>query len=115
MRNISEFWHIASIFGNAQFQMMEEGVMFSILTGLNSINSNVTRIYPLPAANELNFVTDCTVNQAAVYNLSGKLLSLTTPETNHGTINTSGLVNGMYILRLVSAEGVQVRKFEIAR
>lgn len=65
-------------------------------------------IYPNPATDILNIKTQDKVSNIAVYDVSGKLISV---PFNNKEINVSMLPKGMYILRVVTDKAVYQQKF----
>ena len=71
------------------------------------VASNV-RLYPLPVKDVLNISSDMAVKQVEVLSITGKqVFSVQTPGQ---FINLSGLAKGSYVIRISTAEGVNVQK-----
>jgi len=78
---------------------------FSPVSGVFEKKFSVSfTVYPNPAADYLFFRTDVTVTGAEVLDTRGKVLFSQKPALN--CISLSGLSSGVYLLRLVSEEGL---------
>ena len=70
-----------------------------ISTGINEVIDASTEIYPNPANSFLNIVSNSiSINTIAIYNLHGQEVLNTTVNANQIKINTTNLVNGIYIV-----------------
>ena len=75
-------------------------------TGIDNIEDNSVVVYPNPATNMLNVDGEGIVSMQML-DMNGR----TVMERNHGgAIDISNLANGMYIVRIVSNDGVSIRK-----
>jgi len=115
LTNISSFWNIVTIMGEGQFIMSMPGVMFDFTTGIKSLKESDINIYPIPAIDFVNFRLNCVVYNAEILGLNGQSIIKTSINNNEGKINTSELNNGIYLLRLVTSNGVMMKKFEISK
>lgn len=79
--------------------------------GLNDIHSNITKIYPNPATNQLNVETAITEGQLEIVDITGRILDQYLVKSNHSTLNISTLPNGFYQLILHSESGTFVTRF----
>jgi len=116
LQNNSEYWHIvSSMFGGEM--MMETGVNFEykIATGITEVNASNLSVYPVPAKDQVNFKLNNTINQASIIDVNGQELIQSAINNNKGSLNTSGLNNGIYFLRLESPTGVLTKKFHISK
>jgi hypothetical protein len=84
------------------------------VTGISqlSINSGVG-IYPNPATNVLHITSKANaIQQITVTNLLGEVVLQSTPEaTQHTTINTAALAQGVYVIRILSGNSEFVGRF----
>ena len=93
-------------------------VIVDILTGVNDLNENEkVTIYPNPANDVVNVKMNATISQIEIINLDGQLLlqSVFNNNNNEVTVNTSGLNNGIYFLRIVTSDGAIMKKFQIIK
>ncbi|HTO34645.1 MAG TPA: S8 family peptidase, partial [Flavobacterium sp.] len=84
----------------------------SVTLSNNSIDRNLISVFPNPVNNMLNVNSDAyTFKRYDVYDFQGRLVqSGVIQEQSDFQINVSPLSSGMYILNLVSDEGVYVEK-----
>lgn len=84
----------------------------SVTLSNNSIDRNLISVFPNPVNNMLNVFSDAyTFNRYDVYDFQGRLVQYgVLQEQSDFQINVSSLSSGMYILNLVSDEGVYVEK-----
>lgn len=78
--------------------------------GFNSIENNLVNVYPNPvkAGNEIRINID--VNRIDLFDLSGKVIST----SNNAVINTNGLSDGIYFIKILSRNGdVIIKKIAI--
>jgi len=74
--------------------------------GINSIDNNSIAIYPNPvkAGNEIRVNVDA--NKIDLYDLSGKVVST----SNNSVINTNGLSEGIYFIKVITRKGDLITK-----
>ena len=92
-----------------------------VALGLNSGNTGITdvielsiEIYPNPAKNSLNIVSYAAeINSISIFNLNGQEVLNKTVIANQIRINTSSLVNGVYIVDIKSNNNIVKRKLVI--
>ena len=85
-----------------------------IPTGINEVIDASTDIYPNPANNSLNIVSNfIDINTISIYNLHGQEVLNTTVNANQIKINTSSLANGIYIIDIKSNNTSVKRKLII--
>ena len=68
-------------------------------------------IYPNPATNLLNIVTDYAIEQVTVYNLSGQKVIEAAPKSTTATIDVTALSNGVYIINTTTNGTVNTARF----
>ncbi|MFA6581214.1 MAG: T9SS type A sorting domain-containing protein, partial [Paludibacter sp.] len=115
LTNVSGFWNIVTIMGEGQFVMSMPGVSIDFTTGIKTLKETDFNIYPIPAIDFVNFRLNCEVSHAEILSLNGQSIVKTLINNNEGKMNTSGLNNGIYLLRLVTSNGVMIKKFEVFR
>ena len=117
LKGTSNFWRIATEFKTPMFTELMEGVSFnySIVTKTEVAKDIELNVYPIPAKDNIWFKTNDRIGDATIFNVKGEKLLRSTFNSNEGVINTSGLSNGMYILRLKTSNGVQNRKIQILK
>jgi len=117
LKGTSNFWRIATEFKTPMFTEFMEGVSFSytLPTKTDMVKDNELSVYPIPAKDNVWFKTNDRIREITIFNAKGEKLIQSSINSNEGVINTSGLSNGMYILRLKSSNGVQNRKIQILK
>lgn len=70
---------------------------------------NSFTIYPNPASNQLNITNNLSVQEITIHDLTGKVVKVIYRNTD--VVNIEDLVEGVYIIRLVSDEGIVTKKF----
>lgn len=87
-------------------------VVNNCLTSLEEINStyNVS-LFPIPAHDQLCIEGIAENYTAEVFDASGKLVITEAVKTEKAQINTSGLSNGIYVLKCTLPNGICTKKF----
>ena len=108
VENVSSFWRLAYEFKTPMFTDLMQGISFSytINTKIDEIKDGLLSVYPVPAKDRVSFNAKDNINQAIICTVKGEELIQTTFNNKEGTINTSGLNNGIYILRLITSSTV---------
>jgi hypothetical protein len=90
-------------------------VEFKLIVGINELNERSLNIYPNPAKDLITVKMNTVINQIAILNINGQLVSTSLIYGNQGIINISELSNGMYFLRIETAKGIIMKKIQIAK
>jgi hypothetical protein len=70
-------------------------------TGIETIKSDVAKIYPNPTTRELTIVNgELTIDNYSIYNVMGQMVMEGKLQNETTTINVESLPNGMYFLRI---------------
>ncbi len=87
----------------------------NVIAGLNTIDiKGSVNLYPNPAQGEVTITAPYAMEQIAILDLNGKvLLTETTAATQH-TLTTTGLDNGIYLLRITTLKGSAIKKLVVA-
>ena len=70
---------------------------------VNNINA---RVYPNPVSNNLNIECEENINKLEFYDAFGRIVISQESVQNNSSIDVSSLANGIYVLKLRTAEGV---------
>ncbi|MBU46315.1 MAG: hypothetical protein CMD28_02700, partial [Flavobacteriales bacterium] len=81
-----------------------------ISTGINQAINSSTEIYPNPAKNSLNIVSNSIINTIAIYNLHSQEVLNTSVDANQTKIDVSTLKKGVYIIDIRSNDTSIKRK-----
>ena len=79
--------------------------------GVDEIGEMTVVMYPNPASEKVIFETSEAVRRCEVYNINGALVYSMTECSENFEINVSDFAAGSYIVRLVSDNSVQTRRF----
>lgn len=85
-----------------------------VSVGLSKHN-HVALIYPNPAKNALHITANSIIERAELFSVSGQLLNSYQVNQNEFTVPTVGLIDGLYFIRLSSAEVQSVYKFSVSK
>lgn len=82
-----------------------------VITGLenNLVSSLEVEIYPNPVSEQLTIVSNQTINELTIIDITGKAIKLIKENTN--AINVADLSKGIYFIKLVTDEGTITKKF----
>ena len=108
--------NIAFVHNNCtdQFIMKIDDVSVTEGTGIDNHDNNVS-LYPNPANNVLNVNASSNINTVEVFNMMGQRVAVIDANDTNVQINTTGLSNGMYMMRINTENGVSNQKFTVAR
>lgn len=88
-------------------------VEFKVIVGIEDATENTFSIYPVPANDFVNVKSNAKMSRIAIVNIHGQVVSETIVDNDNANINTSNLSNGMYQLRIETANGITVKKIQI--
>ncbi|MEI8231473.1 MAG: T9SS type A sorting domain-containing protein [Actinomycetes bacterium] len=86
--------------------------------GINEFASGNEGVFPNPAQNEINFITDETKQKSVhVFDVTGRKIDALGITTNQTSINTSAYANGLYTYSIIGNDNAVVSrgKFSIAK
>lgn len=96
------------------YMMKIDDISITANTGVNDIENSAS-IYPNPANNILNINATSNINSVEVFNMMGQKVAAYDANDTYTQINTSNLINGMYLIRINTENGVINQKFTVAR
>lgn len=112
-----EFGHSLSIDRSNNIWFAGEGVIVFNEGGLTvevddipTVNGNNIAFWPNPVNDNLQLRNNTDILRVELYTTSGKLIFTTEPRSPHASISLSGLPSGVYLLNLLTSEGVKVVK-----
>jgi Secretion system C-terminal sorting domain len=90
--------------------------LFSTTTRAKEINTNNPniRIYPNPTIDYFQITEDDGIDKVVIYNIIGRQMR-TYKVTDNGKYNVNDLPEGLYIIRLLSANGATVKTIRLSR
>jgi hypothetical protein len=74
-------------------------------TGADELISPVLKLYPNPATDRLNIVSDRSMGNVRLMDSTGKTVYSSSPDSRHTTLNLGGFNSGVYFVR-IETEGV---------
>ncbi len=80
-------------------------------TGLMTLADSAITVFPSITRNRLHLVSDETIEQAIILNLGGMQIDVI--EHPQATLDVKGLDSGMYLLHLITEEGISVKRFTV--
>lgn len=96
------------------YMMKIDDINVAAGTGVNDIENNAS-IYPNPTKDILNVNATSNINSVEVFNMMGQKVAAYDANDTYTQINTSNLINGMYLIRINTENGVINQKFTVAR
>jgi Secretion system C-terminal sorting domain len=90
--------------------------LFSTTTKTREANANNTniRIYPNPTIDYFQITEDDGIDKVVIYNIIGRQMR-TYKVTDNGKYNVNDLPEGLYIIRLLAANGATVKTIRLSR
>ncbi|MFZ4707532.1 MAG: T9SS type A sorting domain-containing protein, partial [Bacteroidales bacterium] len=85
------------------------GMTMSI-TSINEVTDNNVQVYPNPAKDVINVVSDLNVKNITLVNYVGQMVYNQNVNGNSFQINVSGLGTGMYVVRIETIDGSIITK-----
>jgi Secretion system C-terminal sorting domain len=79
----------------------------------NVSNANI-RIYPNPTIDYFQITEDDGIDKVVIYNIIGRQMR-TYKVTDNGKYNVNDLPEGLYIIRLLAANGATVKTIRLSR
>ncbi len=82
-------------------------------TSAKEINSDALFVYPNPAREAINVVSDRAIHQCNILNLQGSLMLSAKGNSRQMNINTNELPKGIYLVQILDERGNYTRKLVI--
>ncbi|MES2779743.1 MAG: peptide-N-glycosidase F-related protein [Bacteroidota bacterium] len=101
----------SSDFGNFQNLNFRTGTPVGVAETIENL-SNTVKIYPQPATNVIHLTSEkITLTHASLLNMDGRLIKVfSVTDLENGTLNTSDIQTGFYLLSLTGANGEMLVK-----
>lgn len=90
-------------------------VEFKVIVGIEDATENTYSVYPVPANDFVNVKSNVKMSRIAIVNIHGQVVSETIVDNDNANLNTSNLSNGMYQLRIETANGITMKKIQITK
>lgn len=101
--------HDASNINNRAILNANSRKLLKIGTGISDNNKTRTAIYPNPATELLNIISENEIQNVEVYNIEGQLVKSFSGNVNN--IGVSDLNNGLYLVKIYTENGTATHKF----
>jgi hypothetical protein len=89
---------------------------FLLINNVTDVWENQLTIYPNPASDVINFMSNDNIRGIELFNLTGQKVYATVVNYNHYKLDVSGLPQGFYLVRLTNMEGeIHTTRILIAR
>lgn len=87
----------------------------SVPAGIRNENAvNSFTYYPNPANNQITVQLNKPADAIEILDMTGRVISLVKPTGKNATIETSGIANGVYLLRVQSGNNISTQKLTIS-
>jgi len=106
--NVTHEWEVSAVCVGDN-----ESARISIIEGCNSINENAKEgffMWPNPTAGEVKITAGSNINTIEVISFLGQTVISQPGTGNEVTLDISTLTNGVYFVRVISENGVSVKK-----
>ncbi|MCK5775903.1 MAG: Omp28-related outer membrane protein [Bacteroidales bacterium] len=91
-------------------ESLASDVVAMLITSLNNVEANNTRVYPNPASNMINIASDLTIESINIFNQAGQLVK--TQKLNSSSFNQdiSDLPKGIYMIQLKTVNTIITKR-----
>ncbi len=83
--------------------------------GIDELEDNIVQLFPNPAVDRLTLRSQGNIDSVEIYNITGHKVYDAAVGATESVINVSGLSNGMYIMRVLTEDGIEHHKFQISK
>ncbi len=91
-------------------------ILYNPTTGINETETDLNfSIYPNPACDALNVVSESNIISMKVINAIGQVVSSEVPNSKKLTINTSDFISGIYFVQVQTVKGMSTKKVIIRK
>jgi hypothetical protein len=84
-------------------------------TTVAEVMESAINLFPNPAQNQVNISSDSNIMEVAVYNVAGQQVYRHTPENQNHIINLNDFNNGIYMVRILTPEGLKTMKLQVVK
>jgi hypothetical protein len=94
---------------------MQVNDVFGVYVSVDDVHARSINIYPNPAKDRVEVVAPGQITRLSVFNLAGQqVYDLLVGDVRH-TLDLNGMSNGIYMVRVMTAEGVSTHKLQIIK
>ena len=88
---------------------------FGVQTSVDDLTENVVNLFPNPANSQVNITSGSRIMEVVVYNIAGQMVYRHTPGTQSHIIDLNAFHNGIYMVRILTPEGLQTMKLQVVK
>ena len=100
---------------NDQYSMFLDNFALRNNIGVEEITASKVNLYPNPAHNEINLRANEVMSEVAIYDMFGKNVANYQVDAAEAQISVGNLAAGMYIAKILTANGTIVKKFTVQK
>jgi uncharacterized repeat protein (TIGR01451 family) len=95
---------------NHPIETNEARTTFALLKRQEFITDASVMVHPNPVRNVLSIKADSAIRSIALFDVQGRALQTAIENKNNTTFDISGQTNGIYFLKITTADGIKVEK-----
>ncbi|TVQ94382.1 MAG: DUF4623 domain-containing protein [Bacteroidetes bacterium] len=84
-------------------------------TTVAEVMENFINLFPNPANSQVQITSDSNIMEVSVYNIAGQQIYRHSLETQNHIINLNDFNNGIYMVRILTREGMQTMKLQVVK
>lgn len=84
-------------------------------TNVDDFTAESLNVFPNPANNELNITSEIQINEVMIFDITGQRVYSNTIENDNLRIDLSDFNNGMYLLHVITSQGIQTQKIQVVK
>jgi hypothetical protein len=84
-------------------------------TTVAEVMESAINLFPNPAQNQVNISSDSNIMEVAVYNVAGQQIYRNIPDSQNHIIDLGGYQNGIYMIRILTPEGLKTLKLQVVK
>lgn len=107
---IVKFSYKSSLGGSINIDNVRVG---EYIVSVNEVTSTAPALYPNPATDMVRISSPATITSVTISDMTGRTVAEPAAGGKDITVNTSALVNGMYLFRITTADGTYTQKVTI--
>jgi hypothetical protein len=89
--------------------------VFGVQTSVDDFTNNVVNLFPNPASSQVQITSDSRIMEVSVYNIAGQQVYRHNPGTQNHIINVNAFHNGIYMVQILTPEGLQTMKLQVVK
>lgn len=89
--------------------------VFGIQVAVDEAQMSAVKLYPNPATSQVKISSPANISMISIYNIAGQQVYQSRPVDTNLTISLSGYEEGIYMVRIMTAEGVKTYKLQVVK